>query len=205
MQARNVKLGQKTVTCYPVVNQNDKILLELLVELSVGIRERVAVGSIDWLGYQCRKVLYRKIKILFVLSFEKSITIIFFFLLNNLMLTRWTVIILKAILKHSQVKMCVIIWAGIMTSWIRILHTSKSFKTQKNTIKWAIMCTGSLGIGLSVKKIITISSSWRRGWPQKSMSCKSFHASRQKEQRWVWFRDVDFDLFQGIGIWLFLV
>lgn len=47
MQAKNVKLGQKTVTCYPVVNQNDKILLELLVELSVGIRERVAVGSID--------------------------------------------------------------------------------------------------------------------------------------------------------------
>lgn len=79
MQARNVKLGQKTVTCYPVVNQNDKILLELLVELSVGIRERVAVGSIDWLGYQCRKVLYRKIKILLVLSFEKSITIIIIF------------------------------------------------------------------------------------------------------------------------------
>lgn len=40
-------VGQKTVTCYPVVHQNDKVLLELLVELSVGIGERMAVGSID--------------------------------------------------------------------------------------------------------------------------------------------------------------
>lgn len=40
-------VGQKTVTCYPVVHQNDEVLLELLVELSVGIGERMAVGSID--------------------------------------------------------------------------------------------------------------------------------------------------------------
>lgn len=47
MQARNVKSDKKTVTCYPVVHQNDEVLLELLVELSVGIGERMAVGSID--------------------------------------------------------------------------------------------------------------------------------------------------------------
>lgn len=56
----------------------------MLVELSVGIGERMAVGSIDWLGDQCRKVLYIKIKILLLFFFDISITIIFgFFLIKQ--------------------------------------------------------------------------------------------------------------------------